>query len=386
MRPAPTRRSTTPARPTCISFSEAIAAETAGEGVRVSALAPGPVNTRFHARMGSEHALLPLSRCPRLRRTAWPRAGYSRLRAGACASSCRASSIPFLALAMRILPHRIVIPIVGVVAEAARRQRERCSRPNPPIASDERRRHALPRRAAHPRRGEEARLHRAAPGALQSGPRRPVVPPQRLRARHPQAALRRSAARDARAALRRRHLRRPDERQRQGRVHLPGDRVDRRRAEGGEAVSRHLPRRADAGQPSRRQGRLPPRGAGRDRLLPARPRPRMGIASGPSPSTSTSGIARASSWPAARGCLPHPPAPTPTRPSPTARPSACSSTPRSPTPRCTAGPATTTRACGMKGARERHEHIEGHIDHAPKVHAWLDRFLAAGSSAELTID
>ena len=41
---------------------------------------------------------------------------------------------------------------------------------------------------------------------------------------------------------------------------------------------------------------------------------------------------------------------------------------------------------GMKGARERHEHIQGHIDHGPKVHAWLDRFLGRWVKAELTID
>jgi GMP synthase (glutamine-hydrolysing) len=41
---------------------------------------------------------------------------------------------------------------------------------------------------------------------------------------------------------------------------------------------------------------------------------------------------------------------------------------------------------GMKGARERHEHIQGHIDHGPKVHAWLDRFLSRWAKAELTID
>ncbi len=46
---------------------------------------------------------------------------------------------------------------------------------------------------------------------------------------------------------------------------------------------------------------------------------------------------------------------------------------------------TNTRL-GMKGARERHEHIEGHIHHAPKVHAWLDRFLGRWVKAELTID
>ena len=37
---------------------------------------------------------------------------------------------------------------------------------------------------------------------------------------------------------------------------------------------------------------------------------------------------------------------------------------------------------GMKGARERHEHIEGHIQHAPGVHAWLDTFLTRWARAE----
>jgi len=41
---------------------------------------------------------------------------------------------------------------------------------------------------------------------------------------------------------------------------------------------------------------------------------------------------------------------------------------------------------GMKGARERHEHIDGHLHHSPKVHAWLDRFLRRWARCELTID
>jgi GMP synthase (glutamine-hydrolysing) len=36
-----------------------------------------------------------------------------------------------------------------------------------------------------------------------------------------------------------------------------------------------------------------------------------------------------------------------------------------------------------KGARPRQEHIEGHIVHAPKVHAWLDRFFARWLTADL---
>ena len=54
------------------------------------------------------------------------------------------------------------------------------------------------------------------------------------------------------AHSRRRHLRRPAERQRRRRVRPARDRLDRRAAQGEEAVSRHLPRRADAGQASRR--------------------------------------------------------------------------------------------------------------------------------------
>ena len=40
---------------------------------------------------------------------------------------------------------------------------------------------------------------------------------------------------------------------------------------------------------------------------------------------------------------------------------------------------------GIKGARAHHEHIEGHLHHAPTVHAWLDRFLRRWVATELTI-
>ena len=39
-----------------ISLTEAVAAELPGEGVRIAALLPGPVNTSFHADMGAEHS------------------------------------------------------------------------------------------------------------------------------------------------------------------------------------------------------------------------------------------------------------------------------------------------------------------------------------------
>ena len=38
---------------------------------------------------------------------------------------------------------------------------------------------------------------------------------------------------------------------------------------------------------------------------------------------------------------------------------------------------------GMKGARERQEHIDGHIHHAPIVQAWLDQFLHRWVKTEL---
>ena len=58
-RPGRTRLPTMPARPIVLSLTEAIAAETAGEGVRVCALAPGPVNTRWHEKAGRAECLLP---------------------------------------------------------------------------------------------------------------------------------------------------------------------------------------------------------------------------------------------------------------------------------------------------------------------------------------
>ena len=94
-----------------LSLSEAVAAETAGEGVRVSALAPGPVNTRFHARMGAEKAFY--------RALVLPASADSVARAGYLGFSMGLRVIipgvlnPLLSLAMRIVPHRIVIPIVA---------------------------------------------------------------------------------------------------------------------------------------------------------------------------------------------------------------------------------------------------------------------------------
>ena len=95
------------------AFSEAIAAETAGHGVRVTVLAPGPVNTSFHARMGAERALYRYLVAP-ASPEAVARAGYLAFALGLRVLVPGILN-PFFALALRILPHRIVIPIVGLL-------------------------------------------------------------------------------------------------------------------------------------------------------------------------------------------------------------------------------------------------------------------------------
>jgi short-subunit dehydrogenase len=96
-----------------LSFSEAIASEIAGEGVHITAIAPGPVNTRFHERMGAEHALYRYLVAPSSA-DAVARAGYYGFALGLRVVIPGLLN-PFLALAMRVLPHRIVIPIVGLL-------------------------------------------------------------------------------------------------------------------------------------------------------------------------------------------------------------------------------------------------------------------------------
>jgi short-subunit dehydrogenase len=94
-----------------LSLSEALAAETAGEGVRIMALAPGPVNTRFHERMRAKNAFYRLL-VPPASADGVARAGYLGFALGLRVVVPGVVN-PFLALAMRIMPHRIVIPIIG---------------------------------------------------------------------------------------------------------------------------------------------------------------------------------------------------------------------------------------------------------------------------------
>jgi len=95
-----------------ISLSEAIAVETAGEGVRVCALAPGAVNTAWHDRAGAGDALY---------RYLLPASAASVARAGYLGYLLGLRVVvpglvnPFFALALKIIPHRIMTPFIALL-------------------------------------------------------------------------------------------------------------------------------------------------------------------------------------------------------------------------------------------------------------------------------
>jgi short-subunit dehydrogenase len=105
-----------------ISLSEAIAAETAGEGVRVCVLAPGPVDTAWHERAGAESALY-RTLVPPASAASVARAGYLGYLLGLRVVVPGLLN-PFLALALRIMPHRIMVPIIAWLLKP------RATRPN----------------------------------------------------------------------------------------------------------------------------------------------------------------------------------------------------------------------------------------------------------------
>jgi short-subunit dehydrogenase len=92
-----------------ISLTEAIAAETAGEGVRLCALAPGPVRTTWHERAGAGAAfyryLLPATA------ESVARDGYRGYLLGLRVVVPGLTS-PLLALALRFMPHRLTTPLI----------------------------------------------------------------------------------------------------------------------------------------------------------------------------------------------------------------------------------------------------------------------------------
>jgi short-subunit dehydrogenase len=94
-----------------ISLSEALSEEVAGRGVRVLVVSPGPVDTGFHARMGSDFALyrwlVPAATPESIARKALSSFDWGR---SASAPGLVNASLSVL---LRILPHTMTIPLVG---------------------------------------------------------------------------------------------------------------------------------------------------------------------------------------------------------------------------------------------------------------------------------
>jgi uncharacterized protein len=104
-----------------ISLTRAVAWEIRGQGVRILAVAPGPVDTDFHARMGAESALyrllLPGLSADRVAKSAL--FGYD---------FGRTLVVPGLfnklaALCLHILPASLMIPLIAILLKPRRKER-----------------------------------------------------------------------------------------------------------------------------------------------------------------------------------------------------------------------------------------------------------------------
>lgn len=99
-----------------LSLTEALAAECAGQGVRISVLAPGPLDTGFHADMGAEGALY---------RTLLPTISLRRAAGAAYRGYAMGQTVIVPGLlnrlmygAVRLLPHPVSVPILKVLLRA----------------------------------------------------------------------------------------------------------------------------------------------------------------------------------------------------------------------------------------------------------------------------
>jgi short-subunit dehydrogenase len=94
-----------------ISLTEAVAAENIGRGVRFTAVAPGPVNTGFHAAMDAElsfyRQLLPALSPERVANSAYR--GYVLGFRVVVPGLMNKLMWP----ALRVLPHRLLLPLIG---------------------------------------------------------------------------------------------------------------------------------------------------------------------------------------------------------------------------------------------------------------------------------
>jgi short-subunit dehydrogenase len=101
-----------------LSLTEAIASETAGRGVRIAVVLPGPVETRFHARMDAEGSLYRhiLAAATPERVAALSVRSYRLGRRVIAPGLVPTLSVPIL----RILPHAISVPIVNWLLDTGR--------------------------------------------------------------------------------------------------------------------------------------------------------------------------------------------------------------------------------------------------------------------------
>ena len=101
-----------------LSLTEAIASEAAGRGVRIAVVLPGPVETRFHARMDAEGSLYRhiLAAATPERVAALSVRSYRLGRRVIAPGLVPTLAVPFL----RILPHAISVPIVNWLLDTGR--------------------------------------------------------------------------------------------------------------------------------------------------------------------------------------------------------------------------------------------------------------------------
>lgn len=108
-----------------ISLTEAVAHEVRGRGVRIAVVAPGPVDTTFHRAMQAESALY-RTIAPAMSADAVARSAHRGFLLG------RTVMVPgvlptLAALAVRVLPHTLTVPLVGALLAVARQARNRDS-------------------------------------------------------------------------------------------------------------------------------------------------------------------------------------------------------------------------------------------------------------------
>ena len=96
-----------------VSLSRAVAHEIRGQGVRVSVVVPGPVETRFHERMGAEASVY-RSMVPAASAQSVARSAYRGFRLG-LGVVYPGLLTPLLALIMRITPGVCLFPIIGLL-------------------------------------------------------------------------------------------------------------------------------------------------------------------------------------------------------------------------------------------------------------------------------